>query len=54
MKKRQIFTNIMDYDYYIEIISSKHSEIKEIGGENYKLIYDNDLKHKSNKAIEFL
>ena len=23
-------------------------------GENYKLVYDNDQKHKSNKAIKFL
>ena len=44
----------MDYDYYAEILSSKHSEIKEVAGGNYKLMYNNDPKHKRNKAIEFL
>ena len=44
----------MDSNYYVEILSSKHYEIKEAVRENYKLMYDNDPKHKSNKAIEFL
>ena len=43
----------MDSDYYVEILSSKHSEIKKVAGENIKLMYDNDQKHKSNNAIEY-
>ena len=57
-EKRQniayFFTNIMDSYYYEEILSSIHCEIKEVAGENYKLMYDNDPKHKSYKAIDFL
>ena len=48
------FSNIIDSYYYVEILSSKSSEIKEVERVNYKLMYDNNPKYKRNKGIEFL
>ena len=44
----------MDNEYNVKTLSFKHSEIKEVAGESYKLMQNNYSKHKSNKTIEFL
>ena len=44
----KIFTNIMNSDYYVEILSSKLSEIKKVAGKDKKFMFYNNPKYKCN------
>ena len=50
----KIFASVLNVDYYVDILSSKFSEIKKAAGKKFKLMFDNDLKqiNKSNWLLK--
>ena len=50
----KLFTQNMDKEYYVGILKEKLSELKKHGDNDWQLQFDNDPKHKSKLAIDFL
>ena len=44
----------MDAEFYVKILKEKFNEMRSIGGKNWELQFDNDPKHKSKLAQEYL
>ena len=50
----KLFTQNMDAEFYVKILKEKFNEMRSIGGKNWELQFDNDPKHKSKLAQEYL
>ena len=50
----KLFTQNMDAEFYVKILKEKLNEMRSIGGKNWELQFDNDPKHKSKLAQEYL
>ena len=44
----------MDAEFYVKILTEKFNEMSRIVGKNWELQFDNDPKHKSILAQEYL
>ena len=50
----KLFTQNMDKEYYVGVLKEKLSELKKHRDNDWQLQFDNDPKHKSKLAIDFL
>ena len=50
----KLFTQNMDAEFYVKILTEKFNEMRSIDGKNWELQFDNDPKHKSKLAQEYL
>ena len=50
----KLFTQNMDAEFYVKILTEKFNEMRSIGGKNWELQFDNDPMHKSKLAQEYL
>ena len=50
----KLFTQNMDAEFYVKILTEKFNEMRSIGGKNWELQFDNDPKHKSKLAQGYL
>ena len=48
------FSQIMNAEFYVNILRSHLPEIEDLLGDEWRFQQDNDLKHTSNHAKKFL